>query len=220
MQIQTIKSTLFHKIIPPQNETGQKHPCLILLHGRGADENDLLGLAQQLDKRLLIISARAPLPFDFGFGYTWFEMMENFQPDISTLKQSLDTLTQFLDDVIHNYPVDPSKIFVLGFSMGTVMGYLLLMTRPEKIHGLIANSGYFSGDIESGLKLKSLMKQSIFIAHGIYDPIIPLQFGKQAKDFFAALDVTLTYKEYPIGHEISEESSRDFSNWLTEQLDR
>lgn len=220
MGIEIINSTLFHKIIPPRVLETEKHPCLILLHGRGADENDLLGLAEYLDPRLLIISVRAPFPFGYGFGYTWFEMLENFQPDLTSLKESHQILTQFFDDVVEQYPVDPSKIFVLGFSMGTVMGYLLLLTRPENICGLIANSGYFSENIELPMKSKPLNHNSIFISHGTHDPIIPIHIGRQAKEYFSQHNIDLTYKEYPMAHEIGEESLNDFSKWLTVQINK
>jgi phospholipase/carboxylesterase len=218
MQIQTIKSTLHHKIIQPRIETTGKHPCLLLLHGRGTDENDLLGLAPYLDERLLIISPRAPLPFDFGFGYTWFEMLENFQPEITSLRESQQKLTQFFNDIIEHYPVDPDRIFILGFSMGTVMGYLLLLTRMENIAGLIANSGFFNQELESALKLKTFNKLPLCITHGTHDPIIPIENGRWAKDFFSKQNVSLTYREYPMAHEISEESLNDISSWLTRQL--
>jgi phospholipase/carboxylesterase len=220
MNIEIINTTLSHKIIPPRVQETEKHPCLILLHGRGADEDDLLGLAEFLDPRLFIISVRAPLPFDYGFGYTWFEMLENFQPEFTSLKDSHKILTQFLDDVVEKYPVDPKQIFVLGFSMGTVMGYLLLLTRPENISGLIANSGYFSDKFKLPVDTKPLNKHSIFIAHGTHDPIIPIHIGRQAKEFFSKRNIDLTYKEYPMAHEISEESLNDFSKWLTQQLDK
>lgn len=220
MIITTINSTLFHKIIPPRVQNNETHPCLILLHGRGADENDLLGLAEYLDPRLLIISVRAPFPFDYGFGYTWFEMLENFQPELKSLKESHQKLIQLLDDVVEQYPVNPAKIFVLGFSMGTVMGYLLLLTMPDKIRGLIANSGYFSEKFDLPMILKPLNKHSIFISHGTHDPVIPIHIGRQAKDFFSKYNIDLTYKEYPMAHEISQESLSDFSRWLTQQLDK
>jgi phospholipase/carboxylesterase len=220
MTIQQINSTLYHKIIPPRVQETEKHPCLILLHGRGADENDLLGLAEYLDPRLLIISVRAPFPFDYGFGYTWFEMLENFQPELTSLKKSHQKLTQFLEDVVEQYPIDPAKIFVLGFSMGTVMGYLLLLSKPESVHGLVANSGYFSDKFKLPVELKSLNKHSIFIIHGTHDPIIPIHIGRQAKEYFSKYNIDLTYKEYPMTHEISEESLNDFSKWLTQQLDK
>lgn len=220
MTIQKINTTLIHKIIPPREEKNEKHPCLILLHGRGTDENDLLGLSEYLDPRLFIISVRAPFPFDYGFGYTWFEMLENFQPELASLKESHDKLTQFVDDIVEHYPIDPNKIFVLGFSMGTVMGYLLLLSKPERICGLIANSGYFSDKFQLPIILKPLNNHSVFIAHGTHDSIIPVHIGRQAKEFFSKQNIELTYKEYPMAHEISDESLNDFSKWLTQQLDK
>ncbi len=220
MNIAKINSTLIHKIISPRVQGNEKNPCLVLLHGRGADENDLLGLAEYLDPRLLVISVRAPFPFDYGFGYTWFEMLENFQPESSTLKESHQKLTQFFNDVLEKYPVASDKIFILGFSMGTVMGYLQLLTMPEKIRGLIANSGYFATNIDLPIEFKALNKNSIFISHGTHDPIIPIHIGKKAYEFFSKQNVELTYKEYPMAHEISMESLNDFSKWLTQQLDK
>ncbi len=218
MTIQPIDTTLFHKIIPPRIQENEKHPCLILLHGRGADENDLLGLSEYLDPRLLIISVRAPLPFDYGFGYTWYQMLENYQPELMSLKESFQKLKQFITDVAEKYPVDPSKIFVLGFSMGTVMGNLLLLSHPEKIAGLIANSGYLPVNSGFSYDYSAIKEKPIFIAHGTEDLIIPIRFGQHMYNEFKKAESNVIYKEYPMGHEISMESLRDMSDWLTKYL--
>src|SRR5437773_9161552 len=76
-----VRSTLVHRVVEPQRKLAGKHPALILLHGRGANEDDLLGLAEYLDDRLMIISARAPFSFPFGGGYTWFEIVEVGKPE-------------------------------------------------------------------------------------------------------------------------------------------
>ncbi|MDI6779541.1 MAG: hypothetical protein QME25_05025 [Bacteroidota bacterium] len=220
-----MSTNLYHKIIPPRVETDQKHPCLVLLHGRGADENDLLGLSHYLDERLFIISVRAPYTWDFGFGYTWFQMDGNLEPELESLLESHKLLSDFIDQIIKEYPIDESKLFLLGFSMGTVMGFLQMLTHPDKITGLIANNGFaipndwlIKQDTVIKYRLVEMNKNKIFIAHGEYDSVIPIDYSRKTKDFLANLNVDLTYKEYPTDHEISEECLHDFSKWLSDKL--
>ena len=76
-----ISSTLVHKIRQPAATISEEHPALILLHGRGTNEDDLLELADYLDPRLFIVSARAPFRFDQGSGgYTWYDVQDVVTP--------------------------------------------------------------------------------------------------------------------------------------------
>jgi phospholipase/carboxylesterase len=145
-------------------------------------------------------------------------MLDNFQPELTSLKESQQKLSQFVDDIIKHYPVDPAKIFILGFSMGTVMGYLLLLTQVEKIAGLIAISGFFNQELESVLKVVTFNNLPLFIAHGTHDTIVPIHNGRRAKEFFSKQNVVLTYKEYPMKHEICDETLNDISSWLTQRI--
>lgn len=213
-----IQSTLYHKILPPRNNKNSDYPALIMLHGRGANEDDLLGLAEYLDERLFVISPRAPFQFEWGGGYTWYEVLEVGRPEPRMFAESYSKLNQFLDDVINGYPVDPKRIFFLGFSMGTMMSYSLLLTKPESIAGLVANSGYVPEETDLRFQWDKLAGKNIFIAHGLYDPVIPVQFARRAKELFSKTLAVVTYKEYPMAHQISEESLNDFSHWLTQRF--
>lgn len=214
-----IETTLVHKIISPNTSVHKKHPTLIMLHGRGADENDLLGLAEHLDNRLLIISARAPFPFQWGGGYAWYDVLEVGKPEPRMFAESYIKLTQFLDDVIKGYPVDPPRIFLLGFSMGTMMAYALLLTKPELIAGVIANSGYVPEGTDLKFQWDGLAGRNVFIAHGIYDPVIPIHFGRRARELFEKTLIGITYKEYPIVHQINDQSLQEMAQWLTDRLE-
>src|SRR5712692_7168329 len=167
-----IQTSLTHKIISPNSSTLTKHPTLIMLHGRGADENDLLGLAEHLDGRLLIISARAPFPFQWGGGYAWYDVLEVGKPEPKMFEESYKKLLQFLEDVTQGYPVDLHRIFLFGFSMGTMMAYALFLTRPELIAGVVANSGYVPEKTDLKFQWNKLAGKSVFIAHGMSDPVI------------------------------------------------
>lgn len=221
--LKPIDSVLVHKVVPSRR-SGTSYPTLIMLHGRGANEDDLLSLAEYLDERLLIISPRAPFPFTWGGGYTWYEILNTGSPEPKMFAESYTRLVQFLDDVQRGYPVDAERIYLLGFSMGTMMSYAMLLTEPERIAGVVAHSGYVPE--EHGLNLQGdvrfrwdmLRGKSIFIAHGLYDPVIPVQLARKTRALFSKTEADVTYKEYPMAHQISEESLEEFSHWLTQRI--
>ncbi|MBI3195292.1 MAG: dienelactone hydrolase family protein [Ignavibacteriae bacterium] len=212
------QSTLVHIIQEPRKPVGEKYPTLILLHGRGADEHDLFGLAEYLDERLLVISARAPFQFSYGGGFTWYDILEVGRPEPKMFAESYRLLNHFFDDVKKQYPVDESNIFLLGFSMGTMMSYSLSLTRPNEIAGVIANSGYVPEETDLNFQWDKLHGTSFFVAHGTHDPIIPVSMGRRARLLFEQANADLTYKEYPMAHQISDESLSDMNLWLSEKL--
>jgi hypothetical protein len=120
--MKTIATSLFHRVLEPENSTAAVHPTLIMLHGRGADEEDLLGLSSFLDNRLLIISARAPFGFPYG-GYTWYDIGQVGVPLPGMFDESYAKLNTFVDDVLRGYPVDPSRLYLFGFSSDVVRAF-------------------------------------------------------------------------------------------------
>jgi len=216
--MKAIESSLVHIIQEPRTPVGEKFPTLIMLHGRGANEHDLFGLAEYLDERLLVISARAPYPFQYGGGFTWYDILEVGRPEPKMFAESYKRLNQFFDDVKKNYPVDESNIFLLGFSMGTMMSYSLALTRPDEIAGVIANSGYVPEETDLQFQWNNLNGTSFFVAHGTHDPIIPVSMGRRARFLFEQSNADLMYKEYSMAHQISDESLRDMAQWLSSKL--
>lgn len=217
MSLQLIKSTLLHKVVPMSTAKSGVTPALVLLHGRGANEDDLLGLARYLDPRLLIISVRAPFDFSFG-GYTWYDLQEVGAPELHQFNESYQRLSQFIEDVKQHYPVDPERLFLLGFSMGSVMSLALSLTKPEAVKGVIAHSGYVPENTPLKFQWNKLAGLTFFVAHGIHDPVIGVDFGRRAQHLLSTTEADLTYREYSIGHQISEESLSDFSAWLQKKL--
>ncbi|MBI4535911.1 MAG: alpha/beta fold hydrolase [Ignavibacteriae bacterium] len=209
-----ISSTLVHRVLPPEQSNAAHHPTLIMLHGRGADEEDLLGLSQYFDSRLLILSVRAPYPFPYGGGYTWYDIGAVGAPELTMFKTSYEKLSAFVSDALAQYPVDTKQVYLLGFSMGTVMSYSMALTQPQLFRAVIANSGY----VPEGTHLSFLWDQighlDFFIAHGTFDPVIPVQLGRRAKELLESAKARLSYKEYPMAHQISEESLHDMAAWL------
>lgn len=196
------------------------HPGLLLLHGRGADETDLLPLAAELDPRLFTVTARAPYRFPYG-GYMWYPLDEQGVgfPDPAVLIQSLDLLVRFIGEIVAAYPIDPRRLYVGGFSMGAAMAAGLTLTQPELVAGAFVLSGYLP--LHAGLTFRSeeAAGRPIFQAHGTLDEIIPIAWARETRDFLETTPADLTYREYPIGHQISYPELQDVSAWLTGVLD-
>jgi len=218
--IDCISTTLVHKVRPPETSALAKPPALILLHGRGTNEDDLLDLANFLDPRFFIISARAPYRFEEGLGgYTWFGLQEIGKPDPQQFGEAYRRLTQFIEDAKIGYAVDPDRVFLLGFSMGSIMSFAVALTRPNAVRGIVAHSGYIPENVSLQFAWNQLSSLSVFVAHGLHDPIIPIQKARRAQKLLSKTGADLTYKEYPIPHTISEESLADVSQWLQKRLD-
>jgi phospholipase/carboxylesterase len=212
--------SLNHALYPARRGSAP-HPGLLLLHGRGTDEHDLLPLARDLDSRLFTVAARAPLQFPWG-GFAWYELDPTGvgSPDKESIKRSLELLRRFVGEILDAYPIDPRSLFVGGFSMGAAMSAALALAEPQRIAGAAILSGYVP--LEAGLPLRpdNAVGLPIFEAHGALDQTIPIRWGRASRDYLLSTPVDLTYREYPIGHGVDPQELRDLGAWLRGAIDR
>ena len=198
-------------------------PLLLLLHGVGSNENDLFGLAPYLDERFLIISVRAPNTLGSG-SYAWFDV--DFTPrgpviDPAQAEASREALIDFIGEAITAYGVNPNQVYMMGFSQGAIMSASIALTRPDLVAGVALMSGRILPEIQSLMAApEELEGLPILVVHGVADTILPINHGHASRQLLASLPVELTYHEYPIGHEVSQESLADVSSWLSAQLDK
>ena len=216
--MKTIPTTLTHRALPPERSTDSRHPLLIFLHGRGTDEEDLLGLAPKLDERLFLVSARAPFPYEYG-GFTWYDISTTAVPDGIRFRESCDRLHQFILDVRAGYPVDPARVFLFGFSMGCVMSFAMALTAPELIRGVSANSGYVPEGTHLTFHWQELQSVEFFVTHGTFDPVIPISIARRSEELLKASNAKFTYREYPAGHELTDAGLRETAQWMTRLID-
>jgi phospholipase/carboxylesterase len=207
---------LVHVVHPARSGGPGPHPALLLLHGRGADEQDLLGLADELDPRLYVVSARAPLTL--GPGFAWYHLLDIGNPDLASFNASLEALTSFVQALPSAYPIDPTRIFSLGFSQGAMMAGSLLLTHPNLPAGTVMLSGYLPLNAGLPINQKGLIGRPIFVGHGTLDPVIPIDAARQARDFLTRAGTALTYREYPIPHYIGPQELSDVVTWLAGAL--
>jgi len=196
-----------------------KLPVLILLHGFGSNDQDLFSMANQLPKEMLIISARAPYTLSQG-SYAWFHV------DLSTGKpiynseeaeKSRNIILQFIDQIKTKYHA--KDVYLMGFSQGAIMSYSVALTNPEKVNGIVALSGRILTDIKPLIANQSkLEKLPIFIGHGTNDQTLPIFNGKAASAQCTNLHIPITYKEYSMGHEISQQEFIDIIEWFSKNF--
>jgi phospholipase/carboxylesterase len=217
--------SLVHLARVPRNSSSSPTtppPLLLLLHGIGSNEADLFGLAPFLDERFLIVSARAPVVMGAG-AYGWFNI--EFTPggmvaDLEQAQRSLDLLPGFLDEIVTHYGANERCVYVAGFSQGAMMSLALALNWPEKIAGVVAMSGRFpSQALKDELDEERLKGMPFMVTHGIYDPVLPIGEGRNVRKNLEELPVELTYREYPMGHEVNQDSLRDVTAWLSRSLD-
>src|SRR5436305_4165765 len=213
---------LVHLVRQPIIEAGIP-PLLLLLHGIGSNEHDLYGLAPFLDKRFLIISVRAPNTLGPG-SYAWFDADFTPQGPVINPEQaeaSRKTLIAFLKEAITVYGVDPKQVYLMGFSQGAIMSASVALTQPELVAGAVLMSGRILPEIRPLIASnEDLSGFPFLVVHGTADMVLPITHGRASRELLSALPVDLTYHEYPMSHEVIQESLRDVTTWLTEQLDK
>lgn len=214
--------SLVHLVRQPKFEAGTP-PLLLLLHGVGSNEQDLFGLAPFLDERFLIISVRAPNTQGPG-SYAWFEVAFTPQGPVihpAQAEASRKALITFLDEAVTAYGADPKQVYLMGFSQGAIMSASVALTRPELVAGAVLMSGRILPQIQPLIASDDELSGLPFlVVHGTADMVLPITNGRASRQLLSSLPVELTYHEYKMGHEVSQESLADVTVWLTAQLDK
>ncbi|MGX7668576.1 alpha/beta hydrolase [Flavobacterium pedocola] len=209
--------SLYHLVREPKVKL-DKNPLLLLLHGYGSNEEDLFSFASELPEEYYVISARAPYSLP-PYGNAWyaihFDADENKFSDNDQARESRDLIAGFIDELIENYPIDPEKVTLIGFSQGSILSYATALSYPEKVQRVVALSGYLNLDIiDENFRNKAISKLKFFISHGSVDQVIPVDWARKAPEFLKELGLEAVYKEYPVGHGVAPQNFYDFKNWL------
>ena len=187
-------------------------PLLVLLHGYGADEADLMGLAPHLPEPLTKVALRAPLPAQAGFA--WVPIDNPGLPDPAATQAAAGAVLAWLDEHV---PAS-SPVALLGFSQGGLMVTHLLRTAPARFFAGVVLSGFVvdaPGPEDAALTLAAT---PVFFGRGTVDPIIDAAAFARARSFLAA-HTTLTEKVYPgLGHGITMDELADVSAFLEATL--
>jgi phospholipase/carboxylesterase len=197
---------------------GEPEGLLVLHHGRGTDERDLLGLADVLDPdgRLRVVTPRAPLQLPGSPGYHWYVVERVGYPDRATFHAARAALAELHDELWSQGKLGPGQTVLGGFSMGTVMSYAMGLgeERPPPA-GILAFSGFvpvvedwqpYFGEDRRGTRA--------FVAHGRADPVIEVGFGRRARDLLAEGGLDVDYRESDVAHQIDPRAIEPAAQWL------
>lgn len=179
---------------------------IVFCHGYGADGKDLINIGNYWQRFLpdfYFTSPNAPNVCSVNpSGFEWFNLMN---PDIKNVDLELESsvlqLTKFIDAKLKDLILDYSKLFLVGFSQGTMMSLHYALTNPNKIAGVIGYSGkiYDPSILENNIK----SRPPIFLMHGDDDNIVPLEDMMEAKNFLTKNKVDLKTKIFKgCGHSI------------------
>lgn len=207
-----------HHLVRPAAGNDPRPPLLVLFHGYGSNEEDLFGLTPYIDPQFLVLSTRAPLVLMPGM-YAWFEI--GFTPDGAIAvddvqaRHAAQVTAQFVEQATQAYNADPSRVIVAGFSQGGTMAALTALTRPDLTAGAAVLSGIVPSTIIDELPDRAALTNKPFLViHGTRDQVVSVAHGRASRDFLSQLGVALTYREYPMAHEINLDALLDLTEWL------
>jgi len=212
------------ELIHVQREAqGKPEGLLVLHHGRGSDEHDLIGLADVLDpeQRLHVVSPRAPLTLEGWQGHHWYIVPQVGHPDPASFATAYQALVDFHDMLWEQNGITPAQTILGGFSMGSVMSYAsgLGAGRPQ-VAGILAISGFIPTVEGWQPEFASHTDTNVFIAHGSQDPVISVDFARQANDLISATDLDLEYHESEAGHNIDPRQVPLMVDWVNRTVPR
>ena len=181
-----------------RESTGEPAGALVLLHGRGADEHDLFPLLDLLDpaRRLLGVTPGGPLHLPPG-GKHWYTLGGIPTPDAETFHATAPLLAAFLDAL----PMPMDRVVLGGFSQGAVMSYAMsLGPGRQRPAGLVAMSGFLPRVEGWPLEPERLAGVPVGIAHGTLDPVIGVDYGREAAETLSAAGVDVLLLESAVPH--------------------
>jgi phospholipase/carboxylesterase len=196
------RAPITHRVRPAD---GNPAGALVLMHGRGADELDLAPLLDLLDpdRRLVGLLPRGPLSLPPG-GAHWYIVREIGYPDAPTFLQTFAEASAWVDTALAEAGVETSSTVFGGFSQGAVMSYSLgLAAARPRPAGILAMSGFIPRVDGFELDLEGRAGLPVSISHGTHDPVIGVEWGRDAREQLETIGASVSYREDPVDHQIA-----------------
>ena len=196
--------------------TGEPAGALVLMHGRGTSEHDLAGLVDVFDPRGRLVGAcpRGPLQLPPG-GFHWYVVPRVGFPHPETFLASFAALDEWLRALVEETGVPAERTILGGFSQGTVMAWALALgpDRPRPA-GILHMSGFIPTVPGFELHFERLDGLPVAIAHGSLDPVIGVEFARDACKRAEAAGADVLYRETPAPHTIDPRVVGDLVDWV------
>lgn len=211
---------LTFRVRKPSSGRVKGSPCLLLLHGVGANEIGFISVAEQIDPKFTVILVRSPIqfgPMQFGFFQVSFT---SSGPKINAkqAEESRQLLIRLIEDLPSLFNVDAKKIWIAGFSQGGILSSSVALSRPDLVRGFGLLSGRILPEISPIIaEAKDLQNLEVYISHGTNDDVLSVDFARSAKKFISDKVMQLEYREFNAGHELNAEMKNMFFDWLSQR---
>ena len=196
----------------------QPYGALVLCHGRGVDERDLLPLLDVFDPkhRLAGATPRGPLQLPPG-GQHWYAVARVGYPDTETFWASFELLSEFLDALAERTGVPIGDMVLGGFSQGAVMASALALGRGRPVPaGLLMMSGFIPTVDGFEPELGSRRDMPVAISHGTEDPVISVEFARRARALLEEEGMRVLYRESPMAHSIDPRTIPELTQFVAD----
>ncbi|HSI51204.1 MAG TPA: dienelactone hydrolase family protein [Ideonella sp.] len=202
---------------------------IIVLHGLGADGNDFVPIAQELNLSAVgpvrFVFPHAPvIPVTWNNGMrmrAWYDIHGSDlvrREDEGGLRSSLLAVQALVDREVQR-GIPANRIVLMGFSQGCAMSLLTGLRAPQRLAGIVGLSGYLPlSETTAAERSEANADVPLFLAHGQYDPVVPLARGQAARDTLQTLGYPLEWHTYPMEHSVCGPEIEDLNRWLLRVL--
>ena len=189
---------------------------IVLLHGRGADANDLASLQSGLPADAILVLPQAPFPgepWGYGPGWAWYRFLGENRPEPVSFDTSLQKLEEFLTALPDILAVEPGPLTLGGFSQGGTMSLAYALSRGN-VPRVIMMSGFLADHPAVEVTPERVGGTRIFWGHGTHDPAIPHHWADVGRTALRSVHANLDSYDYAIGHWITPEELSDVRAWM------
>jgi len=202
---------------------------IIVLHGLGADGNDFVPIAQQMDLSAVgdvryVFPSAMVRPVTINNGYrmrAWYDILGADlvrREDEAGLRESQVEIEALIAKEVEQ-GIPANRIILMGFSQGCAMTLMTGLRHPERLAGLVCLSGYLPlADKTAAEAHAANADVPIFMAHGLQDPVVQLARGQASREQLEQLGYRIDWHEYPMPHSVCAEEVEDLAAWLRKQL--
>jgi predicted esterase len=202
-----------HRFLPAEDNASAE--TLVVLHGTGGDENDLIGIGQTIAPGATILSPRGNV-LENG-APRFFKRLAEGVFDAKEVRSRAEELASFIRAAISKYSLNPERIFAMGYSNGANIASTVMLTDPELLRGAILFRPMLVLETDGRSDLSG---RGVFISAGERDPIVPVKSVVRLVELFEAAHADVTLEWQQAGHSLLPSEVRAATDWLALQRAR
>ena len=202
-----------HRFVPPEDSASGE--TLLVLHGTGGDENDLVGIGQAIAPGVAVLSPRGKV-LENG-APRFFKRLAEGVFDPKEVRSRAEELARFVRTAITKYDLDASRIYALGYSNGGNIASTVMFIEPRLLQGAVLFRPMLVYEAEEQGDLSGV---SVFISAGRMDPIVPMSSVERLAELFESSHAEVTLKWQLAGHNLMPSEVREAADWFALQRTR